>query len=77
MIHGTIKQSINISPKARTSSPLITNEPLMKTEQIKPDVEANPSKHLQTKDNISATLKHPTKPIPKPARDAQRRDHLE
>ena len=45
----------------------------LKTEEIKTDVEANSSKHLQTKDKVSATPKYPTKPIPKPAREAQRK----
>ena len=45
----------------------------LKTEEIKTDVESNSSKHLQTKDKVSATPKYPTKPIPKPAREAQRK----
>ena len=66
-----IKQSI----KSKSTDVISPNHQraTLKTEEFKTDVEANSSKHLQTKDKILATLKHPTKPIAKPARAAQRK----
>ena len=83
MIHGALNKSLPVpqlqlikqSIKSKSTDVISPNHQraTLKTEEIKTDVEANSSKHLQTKDKISATLKHPTKPIPKPAHETQRK----
>ena len=83
VIHGALNKSLPVpqlelikqSIKSKSTNVISPNHQraTLKTEEIKTDVEANSSKHLQTKDKISATLKYPTKPIPKPAREAQRK----
>ena len=69
-----IKQSIK-SKSTDVTSPS-QQRVTSKTLETITDVEADLSKYPQTKDKISATLKHPTESIPKPDREVQRKSSL-